>query len=137
MKKRRIIGLSLIIFSVCLSFVSLRISGSAVSEVINYPEKIFIFIMFAFGILLATFSPNETKTTKPLEVLISRKALNRARKDSFIRDNLDTYGREIEKIESMIEENPSQVVQRAKTIGEFTISPTTYSGHKGPRVAWK
>lgn len=137
MKKRRIIGLSLIVFSICLSFVSLKISGSAVSEGINYPEKIFIFIMFAFGILLATFSPTETTATKPLEVLISRKALSRARKDSFIRENIDAYGREIEKVESMVAENPTLAIQRAKTIGEFTISPTGYSGRGGPRVAWE
>lgn len=62
-----------------------------------------------------------------LEIRISMKALERSRKDSFVRANIKRYLDEIERIVEAPEKRGQEKV------GEFCVSPL---GHRSIRVAW-
>ena len=64
-----------------------------------------------------------------IKIQISRYALERAKKDPFIKENIDRYENEIE----MISKNPGSRPQ--EKIGEFNVSPRGRS-YNGLRVAW-
>ncbi len=65
-----------------------------------------------------------------VRVLISRRALERARKDDSIRQRWDRFTSEIEMIARNHEERPRE------KMGDFSVSPRGYGGSAAPRIAW-
>src|SRR3989344_4539396 len=84
-----------------------------------------VFIIGGAAILFA--SSRETSEKKGLAILISNEAVERSKKDNFIRGNIRKYVHEIE----MIKADPSHRPQ--EIIGELHVSPR---GHVNLRVAW-
>ncbi len=65
-----------------------------------------------------------------ITILISKKALERARKDSTIRGNWDKFKDEIEMISKSPQGRPKE------RIGEFLVSPRGANGRTAPRIVW-
>lgn len=62
-----------------------------------------------------------------MKVFISKKALERSKKDKFIKENLDKYIKEINMLIA------SQLKRPTEKIGEFNITPR---GSRKERLAW-
>lgn len=67
------------------------------------------------------------KSNKALEIMVSQKAIDRSQKDKTVRQNINKYLKEIDRISQNPLERPQEI------LGEFHVSP---QGHKDIRVAW-
>ncbi len=131
MHKKRFYQFSaLVIFAFGILFVinsQANITGAVIGYGVVFPEIEFfvgsIFIVFA-GILLVVGGG-----VGGLEVLISEKALERARKDPRIKNNIEKYVDEIKMIMSDPRQRPQEI------LGKFHVSPRG-KGKGGIRVAW-
>ncbi len=122
----RAFGIFLIIIGIIFSLNSFKITGFTIFENIAQTTSSFIGIILLIGGILFLTAGREEKESK-LEIFISNKALERSKKDRFIRQNLAQYRDEIR----MITANPQARPQ--EHVGDFSVSP---QGHKNIRVAW-
>lgn len=130
MHKKRFYQVSaLVIFAFGIFFMinsQANITGAVIGVSVVFPEIEFfagLFLMIFAGILVVVGRDGG------LEVLISRRALDRAKKDPRIRHDVRRYVKEIE----MIAHNPRDRPQ--EILGEFHVSPRGKS--KGSvRIAW-
>ena len=117
------------LFALGIIFISgsLQITGLVIADGARVAGSItgLVFIIGGAAILFA--SSRETSEKKGLAILISNEAVERSKKDNFIRGNIRKYVHEIE----MIKADPSHRPQ--EIIGEFHVSPR---GHVNLRVAW-
>ncbi len=130
MKKRvfRILGVSFLLIGFVLVLNSLQgITGYVVFEGADFKAGTIYAIWFlvAGGVLILM----ARHTASPLTILISNKALERARDDPRVRNNMPAYVNRIRTIAA----NPIATPDKEK-IGDFNISP--HQRHTDRRVAW-
>jgi len=107
------------------------ITGFAVFEGVDKRAGSVIGISLIVGglILILAERREESKERKDITILISRKAIDRSKRDNRIRQDISRYVHEIE----MIKADPS--IRGQKMIGEFHVSPRSKTAG-GDRVAW-
>lgn len=123
-------GMLFIIFGAILMFSNaFRIMGYAVYES-GGGHKIYFAgaVLMVLGVLVLMFG-REKSRWGGLEIMISRKAIERVKKDKTAEGYLDKYANEIEQIAK----HPEVREKGYHAIGEFRMSPT---GHRPIRVAW-
>ncbi len=83
------------------------------------------------GMFLNVLFPERPEARQHIQVYISKKALERSEKNGFVREHMEDYLSEIEKIRKNPLERPQESIKQ----GGFRISPRGRS-EKGLRVAW-
>ena len=128
MKKRvfEVIGFLFLIVGLFFVAGSLRITGFTVADEFVRTSRSFLGILFVIGGILFIIVGRELKEGA-LEIFISQKALERAKRDRKIKENIKRYRAEIQKIAADPHQRPQEI------LGEFHVSP---QGHTDIRVAW-
>ena len=96
-------------------------------------SSVFSAVFMLIGLLFMNLGLEE-KVSSPenykIQSVISRKALERLKKDRFLKENKKRYISEIKKILASPNQRPQEL------ISEFHVSPRGESGSGGPRIAW-
>ncbi|MBI2629977.1 hypothetical protein HYW76_02655 [Candidatus Pacearchaeota archaeon] len=131
---KRVMGIAFLVAGIAITLASSSITAAVIG--INKAEVYFFGLsLIALGIVLLLVSqtleeiaqsPVRVKKEK-VRIMISRPALERARKDGYIKNHLSKYKGFIRKIAA----NPINPVK--ENIGDFSISPL---GAPNERVAW-
>jgi hypothetical protein len=119
----RNLGILFLVGSIFTSFNVTEITGNVIgSSAVSEFLSIFLFCFGLFSLVVAT-------RVAPLEVVISEQALDRLKKDKFVRENRKQFHREINMISQSPEARPQE------RLGNFKVSPRGGSSN-GIRVAW-
>lgn len=134
MRLKRVLGIIFLLISLAFSAVNINITGAVVG-VSSSSLSLFSVLFFIAGLILALDRRQQPRLelggleTTISSVMISNKALERSKKDSFVKQHMKQYMAEIEKIRQNVRARPQE------RIGEFQVSPQGQS-IKGLRVAW-
>jgi len=128
-KKRMLIGSVLLIIGLFLILnFDANITGAVIGVKVSPTVNSFVGVLFVIvGVLVLEKSAIEVIVKEAPKVCISEQAIERSKKDRYVRENLKRYAAEINRIA----EEPEKISQ--EIIGDFRISPR---GHKNIRVAW-
>jgi len=128
-KTYKILGyLAFIIGIISLANSASNITGFAIVDEVSDSVSVNLAILFFIAGFLLLFLESRLEDKEGvLEILISKKAINKVNKDKRLRSERKKVLKEIEKISQNPDNRPTE------RIGEFLISPR---GHKAIRIAW-
>ncbi|MBI5804297.1 DUF308 domain-containing protein [Candidatus Pacearchaeota archaeon] len=121
----RLIGIFFVVIGFVFLLNSFQLTGFTIIDDIAQSTSSLMGIVFVIGGILFFVAGRGEESD--LEIFISRKALERSKKDTFVRTNLRSYMNEIKMIAANPEGRPQE------RIGDFKVSPRS---HKNIRVAW-
>jgi len=130
MDKKRVFGIILILISIIVLLFNLTITGAVVGDFIQTSSNIFSIILLVGGLALFLSKKNlegKVQSNVPVQIKIHKKAIQRAKKDKTVRNNLTRYLNEIKKIAQNPLDRPKEQME------DFFVSP---QGNIFLRIPW-